>query len=75
MAVIFYCDDIAISHPMDAVRLIASLYSVTINHLNSRLEGNPIAFVPINPTNQEILDFNEDYLRAYEFLIPIFLNW
>ena len=74
MPLTFYCDDIVVSGPMDAIKLVASLYAVTINRLDSRLEGNSAAFIPINPSYREMLSFNQDYLEAYTFLIPLFFN-
>ena len=71
MPVLSYLNDIVITHDADTIRLMASLYALTVNNINGRLEGNPPAFVPHNPTIDEQNRFVVSYLHAYTFLVPL----
>ena len=74
MPVLNYLDDLVVTHEADTIRLMASLYALTINGINGRLEGNPPAFVPHNPTQDQQHKFVVSYLHAYTFLVPLMNN-
>ena len=72
MTVLMYCDDIFFTNDTHVIRLIASLYAVTINNIDSRLEGNPPAFVPIDPTVEDSRRYYDSYVIAFDFLAPLY---